>query len=210
MSGDCCHPMVPTLISLFPFMSCCRLGREPTLPPRRAGNCSSICRDFLLFIERFSCRDLVGDCWREKGRLCPLHRSVEERMGEGGGRRLVWAVTRPPPQRKKEVVEEKEEEEGGVVVDEGGRGARGLPLAESSRYLLDRLMFISRALILLFSLMKTLSFWLEPCTAPPFNNMAFPSVDEGEAWKSHWRYHSPPGLQGDLALQAPVWKRDRY
>lgn len=44
----------------------------------------------------------------------------------------------------------------------------------SSRYLLDRLMFISKALILLFSLMNTLSFWLEPCTAPPFNNKPFP------------------------------------
>lgn len=44
----------------------------------------------------------------------------------------------------------------------------------SSRYLLDRLMFISRALILLFSLMNTLSFWLEPCTAPPLNNTPFP------------------------------------
>lgn len=44
----------------------------------------------------------------------------------------------------------------------------------SSRYLLDRLIFISRALILLFSLIKTLSFWLEPCTAPPFNNIPLP------------------------------------
>lgn len=44
----------------------------------------------------------------------------------------------------------------------------------SSRYLLDRLIFISRALILLFSLINTLSFWLEPCTAPPFNNIPLP------------------------------------
>lgn len=47
-------PMVPTFISLFPFISCCRLGSEATRPAGTDGNCSSVCRDFLLFTERFS------------------------------------------------------------------------------------------------------------------------------------------------------------
>lgn len=82
--------MVPTLISLFPFMSFCRLGRESTPPPGTGGNCSSIWRDFRRFRERFSWRDLAGGWVRGKERPWPLHTPAEGQMGGGDGRRLVY------------------------------------------------------------------------------------------------------------------------
>lgn len=81
--------MVPTRSSLFPFISCCRLGREPTLPPGTGENCSSVCRDFRRFIERFSWRDLPRGCSRGNDKFWPLQRPAEEKMGEGGVRWLV-------------------------------------------------------------------------------------------------------------------------
>lgn len=71
-------PMVPTLMSLFPFMSCCRLGT--------VGNCSSACRDLRRFSERFSCRVLAPICCTGRARPWPLHRPTERgKSGAGGG-----------------------------------------------------------------------------------------------------------------------------
>lgn len=70
-------PMVPTPMSLFPFMSCCRLGT--------AGNCSSACRNRRRFSERFSCRVLAPICCTGSGRLWPLHRPTERGPNRGVG-----------------------------------------------------------------------------------------------------------------------------
>ena len=89
--------MVSTLMSLFPLISCCRLGSEPTPPSGTEGNCSSACRDFRRFTERFSCRGGLaggggggGGC-RGKAGAWPMHmpRDAKEKLGEGGGRRLA-------------------------------------------------------------------------------------------------------------------------
>ena len=81
----------PTLISLFPLINFCRLGREPTTPSGTEGNCSSDCRDFRCFTERFTWRGLaVGSRCSGKGRASMyIPGDKEEKLREGGGRRLV-------------------------------------------------------------------------------------------------------------------------
>lgn len=75
-------PMVPTLISLFPLISCCRLGT--------AENGSSACRDFRLFSERFSWRDMVASCCTLRVSPWPLHWLAGTNAAVCGARPLVW------------------------------------------------------------------------------------------------------------------------
>lgn len=74
--------MVPTLISLFPLISCCRLGT--------AENGSSACRDFRLFSQRFSWRDMVASCCVPRVNLWPLYRLADVYGRVCGARRLTW------------------------------------------------------------------------------------------------------------------------
>lgn len=75
-------PMVPTLISLFPLMSCCRLGT--------AENGSSACRDFRLFSERFSWRDMVASCCMLRVSPWPLHWPADMNGAVCGAGQLIW------------------------------------------------------------------------------------------------------------------------
>lgn len=74
--------MVPTLISLFPLISCCRLGT--------AENGSSACRDFCLFSKRFSWRDMMASCCVPRVSPWPLHRLAGVYGAVCGDRRLTW------------------------------------------------------------------------------------------------------------------------
>lgn len=75
-------PMVPILISLFPLISCCRLGT--------AASGSSACRDFRLFSERFSWRDMVASCCMLRLSPWPLHGLADMYAAVCGARLLMW------------------------------------------------------------------------------------------------------------------------
>lgn len=107
--------MVPTLISLFPLISCCRLGT--------AENGSSACRDFRLFSERFSWRDMVVSCCMLRVSPWSLHWLADVYAAVFRARRLMWDSSELTDELLGSWGDSLEREE--TTSREGGREGRG-------------------------------------------------------------------------------------